>query len=119
VFEFILAAVDLVASEGWRLLPEYRFDPATGMWRHRNKLGEAPLSLRDVTYDGGTMKFVAHRHQAPDSTLAGYLAEARGIVAGPRAASPEPLERLATGPDFEDLRWFWLPEEIDAELARA
>jgi selenocysteine lyase/cysteine desulfurase len=119
VFEFILAAVDLVASEGWRLLPEYRFDPATGMWRHRNKLGEAPLSLRDVAYDGGTMMFTAHRHQAPDSSLAGYLAEARRILAGPRAATPEPLERLATGPDFEDLRWFWLPEEIDAELARA
>jgi len=119
VFEFILAAVDLVASEGWRLLPEYRFDPATGMWRHRNKLGEAPLSLRDVAYDGGTMKFTAHRHQAPDSSLAGYLAEARRILAGPRAATPEPLERSATGPDFEDLRWFWLPEEIDAELARA
>ena len=119
VFEFILAAVDLVASEGWRLLPEYRFDPATGMWRHRNKLGEAPLSLRAVAYDGGTMKFTAHRHQAPDSSLAGYLAEARRILAGPRAATPEPLERSATGPDFEDLRWFWLPEEIDAELARA
>jgi len=119
VFEFILAAVDLVASEGWRLLPEYRFDPATGMWRHRNKLGEAPLSLRDVAYDGGTMKFTAHRHQAPDSSLAGYLAEARRILAGPRAATPEPLERSATGPDFEDLRWFWLPEEIAAELASA
>ena len=119
VFEFILAAVDLVASEGWRLLPEYRFDPATGMWRHRNKLGEAPLSLRDVAYDGGTMMFTAHRHQAPDSSLAGYLDEARRILAGPRAATPEPLERSATGPDFEDLRWFWLPEEIDAELARA
>jgi selenocysteine lyase/cysteine desulfurase len=119
VFEFILAAVDLVASDGWRLLPEYRFDPATGLWRHRNKLGEAPLSLRDVAYDGGTMKFTAHRHQAPDSSLAGYLAEARRIFAGPRAAPPEPLERSATGPDFEDLRWFWLPEEIDVELASA
>jgi len=119
VFEFILDAVDIVASDGWRLLPEYRFDPATGMWRHRSERGEAPLSLRDVAYDDGTMRFTAHRHQAPDSSLAGYLIEARRILAGPRAAVPEPLERSATGPDFEDLRWFWLPEEIDAELARA
>ena len=29
VFEFILEAVELVASEGWRLLPQYRFEPAT------------------------------------------------------------------------------------------
>ena len=34
VFEHILDAVALVAREGWRLLPHYRFDPATGLWRH-------------------------------------------------------------------------------------
>ena len=30
VFAFILDAVELVASDGWRLLPHYRFEPATG-----------------------------------------------------------------------------------------
>ena len=30
VFAFILEAVELVASDGWRLLPHYRFEPATG-----------------------------------------------------------------------------------------
>ena len=30
VFEFILGAVELVASDGWRLLPHYRFEPDSG-----------------------------------------------------------------------------------------
>ena len=34
-FQFILDAIHLVARDGWRLLPHYRFDPDTGEWRHR------------------------------------------------------------------------------------
>ncbi|HMA18343.1 MAG TPA: aminotransferase class V-fold PLP-dependent enzyme [Thermoanaerobaculia bacterium] len=116
VFEFILDAVDLVATDGWRLLPEYRFEAATGLWHHVAGTSEPPLSLRDVRYEEGAMHYSAHRHRAPDSALAGYLHEARGIIAGPRrtgeaGAAPE------VGPNFEKLRWFWLPGEIERELA--
>jgi len=34
VFRYLVEAVDLVASDGWRFLPDYRFEPATGLWRH-------------------------------------------------------------------------------------
>ena len=34
--EFILEAVRLVAEEGWRLLPQYMFNPETGEWRQVN-----------------------------------------------------------------------------------
>src|SRR5437588_12525815 len=50
VFEYILDAVDLVADEGWRLLPEYRFEPLTGLWTHMNGQPEPPLSLNDFTF---------------------------------------------------------------------
>jgi hypothetical protein len=118
VFEFILDAVDLVATDGWRLIPEYRFEPATGLWRHAAGMAEPPLSLRDVRYENGLMRYAAHRHRAPDSALPGYLEEARLIVAGPRRTAAEPPP-TAVGPDFEDLRWFWLPHEIERELAPA
>jgi hypothetical protein len=49
VFEFILDAVDLVASEGWRLLPDYRFHPLSRLWSHRAGPPEAPLSLQDIS----------------------------------------------------------------------
>lgn len=119
VFEFILAAVDLVASDGWRLLPEYRLDPATGQWRHVGEPPEAPLSLRDIDYGDGTMRFAAHRHQAPQSALGGYIDAARTIFKNHRPSALEPLDRTLVGPDFEHLRWFWLPEEIHAELVGA
>src|SRR6185312_6648650 len=42
VFEFLLDAVDLVASDGWRFLPDYAFEPATGLWHHRAGRPEPP-----------------------------------------------------------------------------
>lgn len=136
VFDFILDAVDLVAREGWRLLPLYRFDPATGLWRHRDGLPEPPASLHDVSYAGGRMAYPRHRHREPESRLAAYLDEAREILARPVEAFPAatalpaataPSEADASrgagtgadvgaservGPDFESLRWFLLPEEV-------
>jgi hypothetical protein len=115
VFEFILSAVELIASDGWRLLPQYAFDPATGMWRHAGPAVEPPLSLGDVHYEGGRMTYTAHRHREPESRLPAYLAEARDLFSSPPAPIPAAIEgsaALAVGPDFEALRWFWLPHEI-------
>jgi len=119
VFQFILDAVDLVAREGWRLLPEYRLDPATGQWRHVGEAPEAPLSLRDIDYTAGTMRFTAHRHQLPESSLEGHLRDATELLAAARPSVLEPLDPGLVGPDFDHLRWFWLPEEIRAELLGA
>jgi selenocysteine lyase/cysteine desulfurase len=117
VFEFILAAVDLIATDGWRLVPDYEFEPTSGLWKHAAGTAEPPLSLRDIAYADGRMGYAAHRHRAPDSALSGYLDEARGRLAGPRPSQAAGrAAQLAVGPDFEDLRWFWLPEEIEREL---
>ena len=116
VFEFILDAVDFVATEGWRFAPRYRFEPATGLWQHADGMPEPPLSLRSVSYDAdGTMRYRAHRHREPDSKFPEYLAIARRLA----SETPPAVERvtLPVGPDFEHLRWFWLPEEVEAELA--
>jgi selenocysteine lyase/cysteine desulfurase len=110
VFDFILDAVELVAEEGWRLLPEYRFDPVTGLWAHAAGPPEPPLSLRDIGYAGHSPQRSAHRHLEPETALPRYLEEARSILAAPRAI-PGPVD---LGADFEHLRWFWLPHEIPA-----
>jgi selenocysteine lyase/cysteine desulfurase len=117
VFEFILDAVDLAAREGWRLLPQYRFDPPTGLWQHRGGVVEPPLSLLDVRYEDGVMRYTAHRHRDPETRLVDYLAAARALL-----AAPPPTPAAAAGPldvdaDFEHLRWFWLPSEAAQELA--
>ena len=63
VFDFILEAVEIVASDGWVLLPQYRFTPETGLWRHAAGLAEPPLSLDDIRYDTWRMAYTAHRHR--------------------------------------------------------
>ena len=42
--DYIAAAVELIAADGYRLLPQYRFDPHTGLWRHSS--GRPALSSR-------------------------------------------------------------------------
>jgi selenocysteine lyase/cysteine desulfurase len=115
-FDFLIEAVDLVASEGWRLLPSYRFEPRTGLWRHLGGISEPPLSLYDVRYEEGRMAYRAHRHQAPESRLAEYIEAARRILSQHVAPAAAP-DALDVGPHFEQLRWFWLPHEVAAELA--
>jgi selenocysteine lyase/cysteine desulfurase len=114
VFEFVLDAVDLVATDGWRLLPWYRFDPANAMWRHAVGPGEPPIGLADVRYEDGAIAFPHRRHTEPESRLAEYVQEARAILSDlPLAPAAEPLTG-PVGPDFETLRWFWLPNEVAA-----
>jgi len=117
VFAFILDAVDLVARDGWRLLPQYRFGPASGLWQHRGGAPEPPLSLLDIRYEEGTMRYAAHRHREPESRLADYLLEARALLAAPPPTPAGIAGPLDVGADFEHLRWFWLPSEAAEELA--
>jgi selenocysteine lyase/cysteine desulfurase len=120
VFGYILDAVDLVARDGWRLLPHYRLDPATGMWRHTGGNAEPPLSLDDIRYVDGAMSYELHRHRIPEARLADHLADARVLLADPPqpAGAPQAATDLAVGPDFHALRWFLMPDEAAEELTR-
>jgi selenocysteine lyase/cysteine desulfurase len=111
VFEYIVEAVDLVAVDGWKLLPVYRFDPLTGLWRHRDGPVEPPFRLTDLSYDPETGALVVPElphDRAPESALAGYLAEARTIFDAAAIPSDDGA-RLDMSTDFEHLRWFELP----------
>jgi selenocysteine lyase/cysteine desulfurase len=114
VFSYLVQAVALIARSGWRLTPWYRFEPSSGLWRHAAGAPEPPLSLHDIRYDADGLRYAAHRHREPETRLAGYLAEAERILADPVAAlgHPPTPAGIETDADFDDLRWFWLPEEI-------
>jgi selenocysteine lyase/cysteine desulfurase len=91
-FRYIVDAVNLVADLGAALLPLYRFDPGTGLWRHR---------------DG-----IAHftHATAPESVLPEQLAEARRIIRAAAEADWAPRAPAVSG-DFERIRWFPFPGE--------
>jgi selenocysteine lyase/cysteine desulfurase len=117
-FQFLLDAIHLIATDGWKLLPHYRFCPDTGLWQHRRKSAGAPMRLHDVTYRSGKMEYRSRHATEPESALPGYLDDARRIVADAVASYPAmaPLEDPALTDDFEALRWFALPGEVLAEL---
>ena len=104
---YLIEAVNLIATEGWKLLPEYRFNARTGLWRHRDGLVEPPLSLNQLRYDdSGTLRWPAHHERAPESAYRDYLRIAREIFARmPGAPEPEAV----VSPHFDGLRWFELP----------
>jgi selenocysteine lyase/cysteine desulfurase len=116
VFDYLVDAVALIADHGHKLLPQYRFSPDTGLWRHERGLVEPPLRLDQLSYGAdGLLSYPRRVDRAPESALAGYLAEARELF----EALPDPAvdgvtphvadERLSD--DFEQLRWFDLPAE--------
>ncbi|MCF6471941.1 aminotransferase class V-fold PLP-dependent enzyme [Nonomuraea sp. MG754425] len=106
VCDYLIDAVDLLARHGRRLLADYRFDPRTGLWRHRHGPAEPPVRLSDLRFDDPYAGSAA-RERAGDDALPGYLDQARALLesrtgaadAGPPGL-PEELERL---------RWFPLP----------
>ncbi|MQB00620.1 MAG: aminotransferase class V-fold PLP-dependent enzyme [Actinobacteria bacterium] len=111
VFRFILDAVDFVATHGHELLPDYAFDPPTGLWRNVRGLPEPPMSLHEISYEGGVLSHVDRRHVQPEDRLTEYFDEATVIVEKARGVAGEAPDWQATE-DFEHLRWFPLPNEV-------
>jgi len=111
VFEFILDAVNFVATQGWKLLPCYDFDPLTGLWRHADGIPEPPMSLYDVDYSSGEMTYPTRRRQEPEDRLQSYFEAALDIVEEVASRARRPA-RLDLSEDFEQLRWFPLPSEV-------
>jgi len=123
VADFVIEAVELVARHGRRLLPQYRFDPATGLWRHRLATGRPARRLTDIHYDdAGVMTYPHSLTEVPDrgaaDELQTYLREAHGLLAG----LPEPPDEAAESAAHpclaglpDDLRWFDLPPQCLSE----
>jgi len=112
VFGFIIAAVDFIARDGWRFLPDYAFDPVTGIWRHRKVRATETLSLDQITYCSGKMAYRSHHRTEPESAFAEYLEEARKLAARTPAGADSGGWPAALPPELESLRWFPLPGEL-------
>jgi selenocysteine lyase/cysteine desulfurase len=102
VFDYIVDAVHLIANEGRKLLPLYRFDPDTGLWRHAEARPRPLLGLDDLARPG-------RLETAPESVLRRQLDDARRII---RAVDVTPLDP-ALPPELEAIRWFPLPSEAE------
>lgn len=101
-FDYLVDAVRLIASNGASLLAEYEFEPDSGLWHHRRGTRGPAMSLDEISYRTGEMRFENRRRREPID-LARHLAAAAELFdTAPAAAGPLP----ETNADFEILRWF-------------
>ena len=110
VFAYILEAIHLLAEHAWKLLPLYHFDPASGLWRHRDAC--PPPTLANAP--------VARVTRESEHALTKRLEDARAIIRAVESSPPRVIDsdRLLS-PQFERIRWFPLAREARARLARA
>ena len=113
VFDYILRAVHMVATEGWRLLRDYEFEPMTGLWRNTWGLAEPPVSMSDIGYEDGRMDYVRRRQTEPEERLHDYLKMAEAILHSADDDPVPPHPQLSA--DFEHLRWFVLADDVRTE----
>jgi selenocysteine lyase/cysteine desulfurase len=119
VFQFLLDAVNFVANHGWKLLPHYRFDLASGQWVHRKGRPTEAMRLTDLSYRSGKLEFRSRHSTEPEWVLSGYLADAERIVEAALVefqSAPPLVDEPAIEPSIDRLRWFPLPAEVLCEL---
>ena len=97
VADYLIEAVRLVARDGWRLLGDYRFDPATGLWTHRDGVVEPPLRL-DLRH---LRRAAMH---APTSRLRATSPCSRSTCATARRSSPTRPSPDLTSTDARERR---------------
>ena len=109
-FEYLIQAIELVAQQGWRLLPYYRFDAGNGCWKFQNYVASLPVDLDTFSFCGQQKP-----KEPPKVALEGMLQLARQELLLERPPGAPALLELS--PEGERLRWFVLPEEVSLELS--
>lgn len=108
VFQYVVNAVDLIATHGWALLGDYCFDLDSGLWRHHAGPVEPPLRLRQLSYDeDGRLTYPTHDDRAPESELERYLVAGRELLES--AARGAALPPAVLPDELAALQWFELP----------
>nr|CAD7399828.1 unnamed protein product [Timema cristinae] len=115
---YVLEALKMVATEAWKLLPQYILNPETGEWRHHtNSVFRDRKWLGSIRYTDGKMSVSERRVSGQGTFPQDYgeiLQTARNIFNKARKmAQRYPLsDQCVMFDDRTDrLRWFMLPSE--------
>ncbi|CAH0490865.1 unnamed protein product [Peronospora farinosa] len=120
--EYVLTAVNFVATDGWKFLPQYKFDHKSGVWKHWTRFTKFPnrkwishfatsleSKARSKNLDGNDETLAAHRTE--------NLIEARRLAneASKKSFASQVVAKSAAQmleeADDEALRWFVYPSE--------
>lgn len=109
--DYVIAAVRFVARNGARFLADYEPDKENGPWRHRTAPSQARATLGAFWAAPGPVP--QDEGAAPD--YAACLLKADQLAAARAMPDPEPVPVFDA--EGEDLRWFWMPEEMSGGTA--
>ncbi|KAF9422116.1 hypothetical protein HW555_002137 [Spodoptera exigua] len=124
---FVLEALKMVATEGWKILPQYVVNPETGQWRHHTcAVLRDRKSLHSLRFNDGKMTAHERRISGPGifpqtytetlQTARNLFNRARKLAMKCSTAEPE----VTFNPRIDYLRWFMLPKEAhDLLLGRS
>ncbi|CAH1393911.1 unnamed protein product [Nezara viridula] len=115
---YVLESIKMVATEGWKLLPQYLLHPETGEWRHNsNTISRERKRLGSIMYSNGKMLFQERKLSGMSSCPVDFndcLRIARSTFNKARKiARRYPVADQCSYIDekFKNLRWFMLPTE--------
>ncbi|XP_077518736.1 uncharacterized protein LOC144128846 [Amblyomma americanum] len=125
--DFILEAVRQVACNGWKLLPQYNFNPETGEWKHtRHQVFKDRKWLGSISYKEGKFSYREAEEEIEklgfDTTWQDVLNEAKIFYEdAEKAAHRAQLadQTLMFDTEAAELRWFLLPSEAKQLLEGA
>ncbi|KAK7474251.1 hypothetical protein BaRGS_00034494, partial [Batillaria attramentaria] len=103
--DFVLQAVTMVAEQGWKLLPQYMFNPETGEWRQRDQqVFRERKWLGHISYAGGQMEYALPKPSC--------LEKARQVFAkAGKSRMKLPDHSQMFDEEARRYRWFLLPSE--------
>ncbi|KAM3966077.1 uncharacterized protein ACR2FA_012947 [Aphomia sociella] len=115
---FVLEALKMVATEGWKILPQYVVNPQTGQWRHHTcTVLRDRKSLYSLRFGDGKITTHERRVSGPGifpqtyteclQTARNLFNRARKLAMKCSTAEPE----VSFNPRIDYLRWFMLPKE--------
>ncbi|XP_068623060.1 uncharacterized protein [Battus philenor] len=124
---FVLEALKMVATEGWKILPQYVVNTETGQWRHHTcSILRDRKSLYSLRYNDGQMTAKERRISGPGifpQTFTECLQTARNLFNRARKLAMKCSTVEPEGgfnPRIDYLRWFMLPKEAhDLLLGRS
>lgn len=115
---FVMEALKMVATEGWKLLPQYVMIPETGEWRHHtNSMCKDRKWLGAIRYVDGKMTMNERKISGPGvfpQTYQDCLQTARNLFNRSRKTAhrnPLPDQGIVFDDRSNRLRWFVLPSE--------
>nr|CAB3260581.1 uncharacterized protein LOC100175538 [Phallusia mammillata] len=120
--DFVMEAVAMVACHGWRLLPQYMFNPETGEWRHtKHKVFADRKWLGHIRFTAEGIKLSQEvKHQDAPPSYNDVLQFAKKIFQQPLKGyeSKLPNHSMMFSNNVSHLRWFLLPSEAQQLLKK-